>query len=141
MPPSSPPIYVMRTNRVQNRLEALAIDVESGTPSTLFRESDPYWINLRGDPEFLKDGKRFLWTSERDGYRHIYLYSNDGKDVKQLTRGNWEVTDIAGVDEGAGRVFYLSNEPGPLERHLYVAGLDGQNKRRLTEEPGTHGIS
>jgi dipeptidyl-peptidase-4 len=139
--PNARSVYVMRTNRVQNRLEALAIDVESGTPSTLFRESDPYWINLRGDPEFLKDGKRFLWTSERDGYRHLYLYSNDGNDVKQLTRGNWEVAGIAGVDEAAGRVFYVSNEPGPLESHLYVAGLDGQNKRRLTDEPGTHGIS
>jgi dipeptidyl-peptidase-4 len=139
--PNARSVYVVRTSRVQNRLDALAIEVESGTPSTLFRESDPYWINLRGDLDFLKDGKRFLWTSERDGYRHLYLYSNDGKYVKQLTKGNWEVTRIAGVDEAAGRVFYLSNEPGPLERHLYVAGLDGQNKRRLTEEPGTHEIS
>jgi dipeptidyl-peptidase 4 len=139
--PDSRKVYVVRTNRVQNRLEALAIGVASGTASSLFRESDPCWINLRGDLQFLKDGKHFLWTSERDGYRHIYLYSNDGKDVKQLTRGTWEVTAIEGVDEGGGRIFYTSTEPSHLERHLYGIGFDGQNKRRLTSEPGTHQIS
>jgi dipeptidyl-peptidase 4 len=139
--PNARSVYVVRANRVQNRLEALAIDTESGKASTIFRESDRYWINLHGDLQFLRDGKRFLWTSERSGYRHLYLYSNDGKDVKQLTRGDWEVTGIAGVDESGGRVFYMSSEGSHLERHLWVIGLDGQNKRRLTEEAGTHAIS
>ncbi|PWU02281.1 MAG: hypothetical protein C5B51_21175 [Terriglobia bacterium] len=139
--PNGRGVYVMRTNRVQNRLEALAIDVESGAAATLFRESDPYWINLRGDLRFLKDGKHFLWTSERDGYRHIYLYSNDGREVQQLTKGQWEVSEIAGVDEAAGRIFYTSNEPDPLERHLFAIGIDGRNPRRLTPERGTHEIS
>jgi len=139
--PNSRSVYVLRTNRVQNRLEMVTFDVESGTPSVVFRESDPYWINLQGDVEFLADGKRFLWTSERDGFRHIYLYSNDGTDVKQLTKGPWEVTAIAAVDEPGNRVFYVSDEPSSLERHLYMAGLDGQNKRRLTQEPGTHNVA
>jgi len=139
--PNGRSVYVVRTNRVQNRLEALAIDTESGKASTIFRESDRYWINLRGDPVFLRDGKRFLWTSERDGHRHLYLYSNDGKDAKQLTRGDWEVTGIAGVDEGGGRVFYTSSEGSHLERRLWVVGLDGQNQRAVTDEPGTHAIS
>ncbi|MBZ5621262.1 MAG: S9 family peptidase [Acidobacteriia bacterium] len=139
--PNARSVYVLRTNRVQNRDELLSIDVESGSPSTIFKESDPYWINLQGDVEFLKDGKRLLWTSERDGYRHIYLYSNDGKDVKQVTKGGWEVTAINGVDEAAGRLFYTSTEPSSLERHLYSIGLNGQDKRALTPEPGTHGIS
>jgi len=139
--PNAHSVYVVRTNRVQNRMEMLAIDTESGRAATLFRESDKHWINLRGDPQFLQDSKRFLWTSERDGYRHLYLYSNDGKDMKQLTRGDWEVTGIAGVDESGGRVFYTSSEGSHLERHLWVVGLDGQNKRRLTEGAGTHAIS
>lgn len=139
--PGSQHLYVIRTNRVQNRLEALAIEVESGSTTTLFRESDPYWINLKGDLQFLKDGRHFLWTSERDGYRHIYLYANDGKEVKQLTRGNWEVTAVEGVDEERGRVFYTSSEPTHLERQLYSIDFGGTNKRRLSQEAGMHTIS
>ncbi len=140
--PNSRAVYVVRTNRVQNRLEMLAIDVESGAVSTVFKESDPYWINLPStDVRFLADGKRFLWTSERDGYRHIYLYSNDGRDVRQLTKGAWEVTGIEAVDETAGRLFYSSTEPSPLERHLYSINLSGRDKHALEPEPGVHAIS
>jgi dipeptidyl-peptidase-4 len=139
--PDSKSVYAIRTNRVQNRLEMLSIGAESGVSSTIFRESDPYWINLHGDVQFLKDGKRFLWTSERDGFRHIYLYSIDGKNVQQLTKGPWEVTEVAAVNEAGGRVFYRSTEPTPLEHHFYSIGLDGQGKRQLTAAGYTHTIS
>jgi dipeptidyl-peptidase 4 len=139
--PDSRHVYVVKMNRTQNRLQALAIDIGSGKTANIFSESDPYWLNLRGDLRFLKDAKHFLWTSERTGYRHLYLYSNDGKDARQLTEGNWEVSGIAAVDEEAGTVFYTSSEATHLERHLYSIGLNGQNKRRLTEEPGWHDIS
>ncbi len=141
--PGSRSLYVLRFNRVQNRDALFSIDVESGARTTIFEESDPHWINLKGDVQFLEDGKRFLWTSERGpgGYRHIFLYSNDGKQVQQITSGAWEVSSIAAVDEAGGRVFYVSDEPSHFERHLYVIGLDGQNKRRLTTEPGSHNIS
>jgi dipeptidyl-peptidase-4 len=139
--PNSRSVYVTRLNRVQNRLELFSIDVESGAPSTILKESDPHWINLKGDVEFLKDGKRFLWTSERDGFRHIYLYSNDGKQMRQLTRGNWEVSAINAVDEPGGRLFYTSNEPTPLERHLYTVKLDGSGKKQLTAANFTHNAS
>jgi len=86
--PDSKSVYAIRTNRVQNRLEMLSIGAESGVSSTIFRESDTYWINLHGDVQFLKDGKRFLWTSERDGFRHIYLYSIDGKNCAAVDQGS-----------------------------------------------------
>jgi len=141
--PGSRALYVLRFNRVQNRDTLFSIDVASGARATIFEESDPYWINLKGDLQFLDDGQRFLWTSERTpgGYRHIFLYANDGKQVRQLTGGAWEVSRIEGVDEAAGRVFYASDEPDHFERQLYSIGLDGQNKRRLSREPGTHEIS
>ena len=139
--PNGRSVYVVRTNREQKGLEALAIDMESGKAARIFRESDPFWINIAGDLRFLNDGKHFLWTSERDGHRHVYLYSNDGKDTKQLTRGDWEVTGIAGVDESGGQVFYTSSEGSHLERRLWVAGFDGENKRVVTPEAGTHAIS
>ncbi len=139
--PDARSLYVLRFNRVQNRDELFAIQLATGAHSTIFQETDPYWINLSGDLRFLKDGKHFLWTSERDGFRHIYLYSNDGKEAKQLTRGAWEVTAIDGVDEAAGRIYYTSTEPTELEHHLYSIGLDGGGKRALTPAAGTHSIS
>ncbi len=139
--PDSKNLYVVRTNRVQNRVELLQIGAESGTASVILSESDPYWINTRDDPRFLKDGRRFVWTSERDGFRHLYLYSIDGKQTRQLTRGSWEVTSLAVVDESQGRVFYQSSEPSPAERHFYSIRLDGSQKRQLTAGAGTHGIS
>jgi len=140
--PNGRSMYMLRMNRVQNKLEMIAIDAESGETNSIFKESDPYWINLESDIEFLKDGKRFLWTSERDGgFRHIFLYTNDGKSVKQLTKGNWEVAAINAVDEAGERVFYTSGEPTPLERHLYSVKLDGSGKRQLTTANYTHTIA
>ena len=140
--PGSRAVYILRMNRVQNRLEMIAIDVESREASSVFRESDRYWINLVGDIQFLHDGKRFLWTSQRDGgFRHIFLSSNDGKSVWQLTRGPWEVTAINGVDEAAGRLWYTSSEPAPTERHLYSISLDGGAKKQLSAANFTHAVS
>ncbi len=136
--PDAQSLYVLRFNRVQNRDELFTILLATGAHSTIFQETDPFWINLSGDLRFLKDGKHFLWTSERDGFRHIYLYSNDGKADRQLTKGDWEVTAIDGVDEAAGRIYYTSTEPTELEHHLYSIGLDGGGKRALTPAAGTH---
>ena len=141
--PGSRALYVLRFNRMQNRDALLSIDVESGSRTTIFEESDPYWINLKGDIRLLDDGRQFLWTGERGagGYRHIFLYSNDGKAVQAITSGAWEVSEIVAVDETGGRIFYISDEPNHLGRALYSIDLDGSNKRRLTQEPGTHAIS
>jgi dipeptidyl-peptidase-4 len=139
--PDSKKVYAVRTNRVQNRLEFLLFDANSGKSSMLFEESDRFWINIDGDPIFLKGGRQFLWTSQRDGFRHIYLYSLDGAARKQLTTGAWEVTAIAGVDESGERIYYQSSEASPLERQLYSIRLDGGDKRRLTAGAGTHRIS
>ena len=138
--PDSRNVYVIRTNRIQNKLEMLSINVESGMPASVFKESDPYWINLHGDVRFLADGKRFLWQSERDtGFNHIFLYSNDGREVKALTKGAWEVKGIAGV--APDRVYYTSDEGDSLETHLYSIKLDGGDKRRLDKTPGMHNVS
>src|SRR5580704_5735733 len=139
--PDSKSIYVLRMNRVQNRLEMLSIGVESGAAATVFKESDPHWINLKGDIDFLHDGKRFLWTSERDGFRHVYVYSNDGKELKQATKGPWEVRSVAAVDEKSNREFYTSTEGSSLETHFYSVKRDGGDKRRLDNAPGSHSIS
>ena len=138
--PDSKSVYVIRMDRLQNYLEMFSIDIASGGRSQIFDESDRYWINLAGDVKFLPDQKHFLWTSERDGgFRHIFLYSNDGKSVQQLTRGDWEVREISGVDDS--RIFYVSDEGTSLETHLYSIRFDGGGKQRLDSAAGTHAIS
>ncbi len=134
--PNGHEIMAERLNRVQNRLDLLLADAATGVSRVVLHEEDPQWINVRGEPRFLGNGERFLWTSERSGFRHIYLYGSDGKLQKQLTSGDWEVDRIAGVDEAAGRIFFTSSEQSPVERQLYSIALDGAGKQRLTEGTG-----
>jgi dipeptidyl-peptidase-4 len=127
-------------NRAQTRLQLTRLDRATGLSSPVLVETDAAWINLHDDLRFLKDG-RFLWSSERDGNRHLFLHDAAGKPVRQLTRGPWNVTAVVGFDEAAGTVFFLGKEKGPLELHLYRVQLDGGGLRRLTEERGTHFIT
>lgn len=138
--PDSGSVAVERLNRIQNRLDVMLADPFTGSTRLLLHEEDPYWLNL-GDLRFLKDARRFLWSSERDGFRHIYLYSIEGRQLAQLTRGEWEVSDISGVDESGGQVYFTGTGESPLERHLYSVQFDGEQQRRLTSTSGTHSIS
>ncbi len=132
---------VQRLNRIQNRLDLIEADVATGKARVVLREEDPYWINVGDYLRFLKNGAEFLWASERDGFRHLYRYSAEGKELARLTSGDWEVTEVAGVDESAGDVFFLSTEASPLERQLYSVKLAGGARRRITSTSGTHAIS
>ncbi len=139
--PDSKALAVERLNRTQNRLDLLAANASTGESRVLLHEEDPYWINIADAPHFFADGKHFLWSSERDGFRHLYLYSIEGKLQHQITRGEWEVENVAGIDEQAQQIYYVSSEDSPLERQMYVVRLDGKHKRKLTSGPGTHSIS
>jgi dipeptidyl-peptidase-4 len=144
--PDSRHVWIARLNRVQNQLAMLLFDASSGSSKTVYRESDPHWINIEGDPIFLSDSSAFLWTAERvsndgDGFRHLYFFPLDGSKPKQLTQGPWQISSISCWDLPGSQVYYVSTEAGPLERQLYRIGLDGSGKRRITDAPGTHRIS
>ncbi len=139
--PHSGAVAVERLNRIQNRLDLLIADITTGSARVVLHEEDPYWINVNDDLRFLNNGKGFLWGSERDGFHHLYLYSNEGKPLRQLTEGDWEVESVAGLDEAAGEVYFTSTEASPLERQLYSIRLDGEHHRRITTEAGTHHVS
>ncbi len=130
-------LAIQRLNRTQTTLDLLIADAATGKTHTVLTENDPYWINVSDDLYFLKDGKRFLWSSERSGYRHLYLYDLEGKQLAQITRGDWEVTSVDGFSDGKGLVYFTATEKSPLERHLYVVALGG-GFTRLTKEEGTH---
>jgi len=138
--PDSKRVAIERLNRAQTVIDLLFADAGSGKSRVVMSEKDLYWININDDLTFLRDGKRFLWSSEKTGYRHIYLYDMDGKQLAQLTNGDWEVTGLQGVDEAKGVVYFTETEKSPLERHLYRVGLDGSGFARVSKEEGTHAV-
>jgi dipeptidyl-peptidase-4 len=138
--PDSKHLAIQRLNREQNNLDVLLAEASSGKTTTVLTEKDPYWINVSDDLRFLKDSKRFLWSSERTGYRHLFLYDLSGKQIAQLTKGDWEVTQVDALDEAKGIVYFTSTEKSPIERQLYRVSLDGSGFARITKEAGTHGI-
>ena len=133
-------IAIQRMNRPQTVLDLLICDAATGQARTALNETDQYWINVSNDLRFLKDGKRFLWSSERSGYRHLYLYDLEGKQLAQITKGDWEVSAVDAVDEGKGLVYFTGTAKSPLERHLYRVSLDGSAISRITIHNGTHGV-
>lgn len=133
-------LLVQRLNRHQNRLDVMVADARTGATRTLFTETDSAWVNVDDDLSFIRGGRQFIWSSERDGYNHLYLYNRDGTVARQLTRGPWDVTEVFGVDEKNGWVYFSATEQGPQQRHLYRVRLDGSGFARLTREPGTHSV-
>ncbi len=138
--PDSKDVITHKLNRVQDHLWVMSAEAGTGRAKVLIEETDPAWINITDDFNVLSDG-RILRTSERDGFRHLYLHARDGKDEQKLTKGDWEVSSIACVDEKAQRVWFTSTEASPLERQLYVVGFDGKGKKQLTQGAGSHTIS
>jgi dipeptidyl-peptidase-4 len=124
-------LLVQRESRDQKRLDLLRVDPATGQSTILFSETSRTWLNLHDNLRPLRDGS-LLWTSERSGHSHIYRFRN-GR-WAQLTSGDWEVREIAGVDERRGLIYFIGNRDTPLEQHLYVVGLNGRDTpRRLTE--------
>src|SRR5208282_2336102 len=138
--PDSRHLAIQRLNREPTVLDLLLADSANGKSSTLLSEKDPYWINVSDDLRFLKDSQRFLWSSERSGYRHLYLYDLSGKQLAQLTKGTWEVVHVDTVNEAKGLVYFTATEKSPLERHLYRVALDGNGLTRITREDGSHAV-
>jgi dipeptidyl-peptidase-4 len=136
--PDSKRVAIQRLNRTQTQLDLLVADAGDGKSRLVLSEKDAYWINLSDDLHFLKDGKRFVWSNERSGYRHLYVFDLEGKQLTQITKGDWEVTGLDAVDETRGVVYFTATEKSPLERQLYRVGLDGAGFARVTKEAGTH---
>jgi dipeptidyl-peptidase 4 len=123
-------------NRHQNNLDLLFVNGDSGVAKVVLNEKDKAYIDVTDNLTFLKDNS-FIWTSEKDGFNHIYLYDQTGKLKNQVTKGNWEVTNYYGFDEKTKTVFYQSVENGSINRDIYRIGLDGKNKVRLSSKVGT----
>jgi dipeptidyl-peptidase-4 len=123
-------------NRHQDNLDLLFIDGVSASAKVVLNEKDKAYVDVTDNLTFLKDNS-FIWTSEKDGFNHIYVYNKSGKLINQVTKGKWEVTSYYGFDEKSKTVFFQSTENGSINRDVYRIGLDGKNKVRLTSKVGT----
>lgn len=123
-------------NRHQNNLDLIFVDAAAGAAKMVLNEKDNAYVDITDNLTFLKDNS-FIWTSEKDGYNHIYHYAKSGKLINQVTKGNWEVTNYYGFDDKTGNIFYQSVENGSINRDIYRIGLNGKNKVRLTVKTGT----
>ncbi|MDZ7372255.1 MAG: DPP IV N-terminal domain-containing protein, partial [candidate division KSB1 bacterium] len=145
--PHSRSLAVLTIDRAQRRLDLHLVDRRTGAARRILSETDADWVD-HYPPFFLADGRRFIWTSERSGYAHLYLYDLDGRLIRRITAGEWSVLPfgmyasgeqpVLAVDEKSGWVYFLSNKDRSVERQLYRARLNGGRIERMTQEAGTH---
>ncbi len=152
---SSDEVIIQQLNRLQNTNLVLLGDARTGKVRSVLTEKDDAWVDIawgaidwdkqglaRGDVEWLDGGKRFLWASERDGWRHIYSISRDGKDTKCITPGDYDVIGVEKADIKSGWLYFLASPENATQSYLFRAPLDGSGKaERVTpaSQPGTHG--
>ncbi len=136
--PDGKTLMVQRQSRDQKTLDVLTVSAATGASKILFSETSRTWLNLHENLRFLKDGS-LLWTSEKDGYNHIYRI-NGGK-WTQLTKGGWMVRSIAGLDEAAGTLHFTANRETPIEQHLYSLPIKGGEPILLTPRGGWHSVT
>ncbi len=138
--PDSKRVAYQAQNREQTFLDLNFADAGDGKSSRVLRESSKTWVAVLDNPHWLKDGS-FLWESERTGFQHLYYYSADGKLVRQVTDGKWEIRSFQGVDEDKGVAFFSSTEHSNIAPSLYRVRLDGSGLTRVTNDEGTHSVS
>lgn len=125
-------------NRDQNNIIIYTMDLETGEKKELYNESQPTWVEFFEDLTFFEDGSGFLLRSDRDGWRHLYIYDLEGNLKKRLTEGEWTVTNITLVDEENKRIFFHARKGQTTQTHLYRVNWDGSSLVRLTREKGSH---
>jgi dipeptidyl-peptidase-4 len=133
-------IYIAILNRDQNHLWLNKYDVKTGEKvKTLFEETDKKYVHPTHKLTFVPgNDNQFIWWSERDGYAHLYQYNTDGTLIRQLTKGNWVVNEIAGIDAKSKKLIITASKESPLEKHIYAVSLDRDKMERLDKEPGMH---
>lgn len=134
-------LALQHLNRLQNTNELLLADADSGSVRQIYRDHDSAWVETVTDFRWLHGGSEFLWVSEQDGWRHVYRVSRDGRQVRLLTPGNFDVIEIVGVTPGEDRLYYLASPENATQRYLFRVSLDGQTpaeKVSPANEPGTH---
>ncbi|MDA9625922.1 S9 family peptidase [bacterium] len=130
-------LCAFKMNRHQNHLELYIVDAKNGSSTVMLDEKSKYYIDIHDNLTFLDNGKEFIWTSEKDGYNHIYLYGMDGKEKIALTAGDYDVTAFYGVDEKKKKVYFQAADRTPMEKRVFEIGYKGKKPRVLDMRSGT----
>ncbi|MEQ9426139.1 MAG: S9 family peptidase [Cyclobacteriaceae bacterium] len=139
-------LSIIRMNRLQNQLEILHADAASGKSEVIYTDKSETYLDIDqvDDLTYLNDGKHFITSSEQSGFKHLYTYNWTSKELKQITNGDWGVTDFLGIEENKNlsksRLYYLSTEASPLDRTFYQISLSGKNKTALSPINGTSDV-
>jgi len=136
---SSDELVVQRLNRLQNRLDLLLADARTGAVRTILTEQDSAWVEVVDDLVWLDGGKSFTWVSERDGWTKAYVVSRDGRQVRAITPGAYDVIGIRAVDERGGWLYFIASPDNPTQRYLYRTRLDGKGKLERVSPAGQQG--
>lgn len=134
-------VVVQQLNRRQNTLNVILGDAATGRVRTVLTERDSAWVDVVDEWDWLEGGRRFLWSSERDGWRHLYTVSRDGRDVRLITPGQFDVVSVESVDAAGGWVYFIASPENVTQRYLWRTRLDGSGRpERVTPatQPGTH---
>ena len=134
-------LVLQHLNRLQNTNDILLADVRTGTVKSVYEDKDKAWVDVVDDFRWLGGGKEFLWVSEQDGWRHVYVISRDGKKIRLVTAGAFDVVHVVGIDPKEEWLYYTSSPENATQRYLYRTRLDGKGApERLTpaSQPGTH---
>jgi dipeptidyl-peptidase-4 len=131
-------LAAVKMNRLQNLYELYFIDAETGNSKIVLTLKDPKYIEINDDLTFFDDKQHFILSHETNGFRHLYLYDINGKQVNQITSGSWEVTNLYGVDEVNKLIYFQGARTSPLNREVYSVGFDGNNLNLLTNREGTN---
>lgn len=138
-------LSVRRMNRLQNQLDILHANAATGATTLILQDKSSTYVDLKltDDLTYLKDGKHILLASEKSGYKHLYLYTTEGKLVRQVTKGDWEVSSFVGINQDSKRktVYFTSKEESPLETYFYAVDLSGKNKRKLSVRTGSNKVN
>ncbi len=139
-PEGSAEIFLQQLNRLQNTNHVLLADPVTGKVKTLFTDIDAAWVEPHQNLTWLKDGKRFVFPSERDGWDHLYLANTGSDKLKRLTPGKHDAIALVHVDEKSERIYYLASPKNPTQRYLYRSDFNGSGTERVTPttQPGTH---
>jgi len=124
-------------NRHQNKLNLVFVNASDLSSKTVLTDTDKAYVDVTDNLTFLNNNN-FIWTSEKDGYNHIYQYNRKGKLINQVTKGNWVVTNYYGFNEEKGIAYYQSVENGSTNRDVYSININGKNKQRLSSKTGTN---
>ena len=125
-------LVITSINRHQNSLNLISYQADTKDAALLLNEKDAAYVDINDDLTFLHDNS-FIWSSERDGFNHLYHYEGNGKLKNQITSGNWEVTKYYGFDKKSKKVFYQSTEEGSINRSIYSIDISGKKKKKLSK--------